>query len=282
MPWPWPGDRPSYVFSEDAIGFDQRVLLRNVYRTCYTPSTHHQIMDGSLLRAYAKPLLVSLVLYVLCTKLKELISLAPGVLGTTAREDLQSGVLAVRDQLAAAAEPSRLKFVRELVDQISRAITMFRDGHARVQMSSYNPITRNPIQNMVSDSNLPASGLREVAVATGILGMGINDGVWTLKTVDTELGGVVRIDSTGGPTNVYFVAHSQAALGLLRHGYSIDCEDAVVVHSLEVMTRLPRSPRRAPGRTGQIGQREVSISELLNEVTTSADLIQRFREEVAL
>ena len=31
LAWPWPGDRPSYVFSEDRLGADQQSLLRNVY-----------------------------------------------------------------------------------------------------------------------------------------------------------------------------------------------------------------------------------------------------------
>ena len=43
MAWPWPGDRPSYVFSENAIGVDQRGLLKNVYRAAYTaaPAADH-------------------------------------------------------------------------------------------------------------------------------------------------------------------------------------------------------------------------------------------------
>ena len=31
MPWPWPGVRPAYVFSEDALGASQEGLLKNVY-----------------------------------------------------------------------------------------------------------------------------------------------------------------------------------------------------------------------------------------------------------
>ena len=68
-------------------------------------------MEGALIRAYAKPLLVSLVLHVLCSKLRKLILLAPGGLGVADLSELQVGVVAVRDLLAAAAEPDRLSFL---------------------------------------------------------------------------------------------------------------------------------------------------------------------------
>ena len=73
MPWPWPDDRPSCVFSEDRLGVDQQALLRNIYPTAYTPTTRQKIEDGAVIRAYARSLLVALVLHVVCSKLKTLI-----------------------------------------------------------------------------------------------------------------------------------------------------------------------------------------------------------------
>jgi hypothetical protein len=284
MAWPWPGDRPSYVFSENAIGIDQQGLLRNVYRAAFTPGTRHQILDSALIRAYAKPLLVSLVLHVLCAKFRRLIELAPGALGPADRQRLQAGIIAVRDHLAAAAEPDRMTFVRTLVDQSSRAIMMFRDGHAPAGPRPYNPISPIAIQQMAGDITLPASGLKEAAVATGILGLGLSDGAWTLEVVDPgdETSGVVRVNSAAGSAKVFFAANSHAALRLQHHGHLVDGDDAIVIHSLETTPALPRSPRGAPGRTGRLGLREVSIAELINGTATSAELIQRFREEVAL
>lgn len=282
MPWHWSDTPPSYVFSEDAIGVDQRVLLQNVYHACYTPAIQQQIMDGALIRAYAKPLLFSLVLYVLWAKLRELILVAPGALDASSRDNLIKGVVAVRDQLAATAEPCSSTFILEFIDLSSRAMTMFRDGHTPNAPRRYNPISRFPIQRMNIGENLPASGLREVAVATGILGRGVLDGLWTLETIDSDLDGVVRINSILGSAHVYFAGNSHVALRLLDQGYLVNNNDAIVIQSLELVERVQRSPRRAPGRTGQIGHREVSIFQLLNEVNTSAELIQRFREEVAL
>src|SRR5262249_30905153 len=100
MAWPWPGDRPSYVFSENAMGGDQQGLLRNVYRAAYTPATRQQMMDSALIRAYAKPLLVALVLHILCSKLRKLIELSPWALAAADRQRLHDGVIAVRDLLA--------------------------------------------------------------------------------------------------------------------------------------------------------------------------------------
>lgn len=284
MAWPWPGDRPSYVFSEDTIGFDQQGLLRNVYREAVTPSTRQQILDSALIRAYAKPLLVALVLHVLCSKLRKLIELSPGTLGPADRRRLQDGVIAVRDLLGSAADPDRLTFVKALVEQSSRAIMMFRDGHAPDASRPYNPITLFPLQQMAADVNIPASGWREAAMATGILGMGVSEGNWTLDPIDARdaSAGVVRVKSTTGTAKVFFAANSHAALCLQHNGHLVDGDDAILIYSLETTQAPPRSPRGAPGRTGRARLREVSIAELMNEAVTSAELIQRFREEVAL
>lgn len=284
MAWPWPGDRPSYVFSENAIGVDQHGLLRNVYRAAYTPATRQQIMDSAVIRAFAKPLLVALVLNVLCSKLGRLIELVPGALGAADRHHLQAGVVAVRDLLGAAAETDRLAFVRTLIEQSSRAMMIFRDGYVAPAPRPYNPIAPIPLQQMAGDVNLPASGLREVAVATGILGIGFNDGAWTLDAVDAgdPGAGVVRVKSAAGSAKIFFAANSHAALRLQHHGYLVDGDETILIHSLEAAPPLPRSPRSAPGRTGRLRVREVSIADLMNEAASSAELVQRFREELAV
>jgi hypothetical protein len=161
---------------------------------------------------------------------------------------------------------------------------MFRDGHAPVGPRPYNPISPNAIQQMAADVTLPASGLREAAVAAGILGLGLDEGKWALD-VDSpsdDTSGVVRVSSAAGSAKVYLAANSHAALRLQHHGHLIDGDEAIVIHSLETMPALPRSPRRAPGRTGRLGVREVSITELMNETANSAELIQRFREKVVI
>src|SRR5690606_28158728 len=114
-PWTWPGERPSFVFSEDRIGADQQGMLQNVYRGSLTPANRQQVLDGAFIRAYAKPLLIALALYVLGAKLCKLIELAPAGLNSAERIKLQSGVIILRNLAASAADPDRLSFLKRFV-----------------------------------------------------------------------------------------------------------------------------------------------------------------------
>ena len=240
-------------------------------------------MDSALLRAYAKPLLVSLVLHVLFSKLKKLIVLSRGTLSAVARAALQTGVIMVRDRLGAAAQANPLEFVRRLVDQSSLRFLIFHTGRALDPPRSYIPITTCAIQRMDNDTTLLNSGLPEVAIAIGILGIGVGDGRWTLDIVRADQDvGAIRINSTAGSINAYFVANSHAALFLQHAELLNNTTNTIVIHSLKRRPSQQRSPRRAPGRTGRVSQREVSISELMCEANSSEVLVQRFREELAL
>ena len=283
MAWPWPGERPSCVLSENRIGVDQRSLLRNVYRAAYTPETHQQILDGALIQAYAKPLLVSLVLYVLCAKLRVLVGLAPGALQNADRQHLQLGIVTIRDQLAAIADEDRLTFVHDLISTSGRVITIFRSGEPARPQGLYHPITSNPIQRIAADAELQSNGLPEFAVAAGILGLGIRDGIWSLDFGDVGQNRYsMRIDAGGGPTNLFLVANSYVAMRLQHFEILHNRENTVVIYSLEKIPSQHRSPRRAPGRTGIRSMREVSIAELMNQATSARALVQRFREDAAL
>ena len=72
------------------------------------------------------------------------------------------------------------------------------------------------LQQMAGDMSLPASGLREVAVATGILGVGVKDGCWNLDATDTTdpTAGAIRVNSAAASAKMFFAANSQAALRL--------------------------------------------------------------------
>lgn len=279
MPWPWPSNRPSCVFADDTIGPDQRTLLRNVYREAY--GTHSRAIDASaLFRAYAKPFFVSLVLHMLCSKLRKLVQLVPGQLGASGRLEVCDGLVVIRDNLAEIAERDRSLFVERLVEYSSGAMTMFRDGSTGTPQRRYYPVSQTPIQQMDGDLSLLESGLGEAAVAAGVLGMGMADGSWSVELVEPR--GTVRVDSEAGTATVYFVANSHAALRLWHVGTHVQGKDTVIVHARERPISQPRSPRGVLGRTGSPKPREVSVHELMADVTTSGALMQRFREEVAL
>jgi len=284
MHWTWPGDRPSYVFSENELGAEQRGLLKNVYRAAWTPGTRAQISDSAHLKAYAKPLLLALVLHVICSKLKKLVDLAEGLAPGASRVDLHSGVTVLRDQLADDGDGDRLVFLRNLIQLGSRAIMIFRDGEDSGAPRRYNPVTVTPLQQIASDPGLPASGRCEAAVAIGLLGLGAQLGHWTVTGTDPtrKESGIAQIRSAASAVRVLLVANIHVALRLWHSGYIVDEEDFAVIHSLEIPTSLPRSPRSAPGRTGKLGLREVSIHTLMKESASTGELLSQFRLRLAI
>jgi hypothetical protein len=272
------------VFSGDQVGADQKILLRNVYRTAYTPAARAQISEGSLIKAYAKPLLVALVLSVTCAKMRSLIEVAPGTLDAGEKLKLQDGVMALRNLLARFADADRLQFIRSFVDHGSRTLTMFRDGSAGVTPRRYNPMTTIPVHQISNDQGVGASGMSEAAVLAGILGIGLSQGLWTLENVDVANpdAGIVRVATGVARTKMLMAANGRTAVRLQQNGHLVDGDDAVLVYSSELPPTQPRSPRSAPGRTGHIGLREVSVFDLLQIAANANDLVQRFREAAAI
>ena len=174
MEWPWPSPDLAYVFSENELGIDQRGLLQNVYWAAYTAVNKNAIYQEALFKAYAKPILIALVLHVLCTKLSALASNAPGVLNEAGRKEIGNGIVALRNVVGELVEDvGHELFVRELVAQSARALSLFRDGRVPAPGShSYYPLSRETVNTTSSDPNLPASGLQELAVGVGLVGMG--------------------------------------------------------------------------------------------------------------
>lgn len=282
-PWTWPGARPSLVFSADQIGADQRGMLQNVYRAHLTPANRQQVIDGAVLRAYGKPLLIALTMHVLCAKLRKLIEIVPAALDAAGRSDVQAGILALRDRGAVAIGADRLAFVKAFVDQSCRALSLFRDGRDCVAPRCYTPLTLTPVHRIAADPNIPASGLRELAAVLGLLGIGVRDGFWSVTMADPTqpASGVFAVTSTLGSAKLIFAANSHSAMLLQHHGQIPD-EDAILVHSATIVPPMARHPRAAPGRTGKLGLRQVSVADLLGEAANSNELVQNFRAAVAI
>ena len=112
MEWTWPVDPPAYVFCEDKLGLDQESLLQNVYQAGYSAATRAAIHDASLIRAYAKPLLSALALYVVFSKLEKLLWSAPGTLQAPDTGDIRR----LRQPVPEYAE------VRERIHALERSI----------------------------------------------------------------------------------------------------------------------------------------------------------------
>lgn len=124
-----------------------------------------------------------------------------------------------------------------------------------------------------------------MAAAIGILGLGHADATW--RVVHSDLsdpsGGAIRVSTASGEARLFFAANSQASVQLeINSLISPDDKDVIVIHSTAPVSRMARSPRAAPGRTGHAGVRNVGMAELLRNTDGISDLRRRFREEAAL
>ena len=284
MPWRWPANQPSYVFSANELGGDQQGLLQNVYRLDMTSDNRQQIVEEARIQAYAKPLLLALVLHLLCSKVQVLVDLAPSAMPLTDRQTLRDGVIALRDQLAANVTPDPLAFINAFIDQWGRSLDVIRNGSSTYAAGRYQALTVESIANIAADPGLPASGLRETAVAACLIGCGVTRGEWQIDAPASNAvhDGMFRLRAPSGEAKVFLASGPIPALQLRQDGHVVDAEEPIVIHGHKIVQAMARSPRAAPGRTGRRGVREVSLASLLESSATLDELFQRFRMELAI
>lgn len=276
---------PSYVFSEQDLGMDQRSLLKNVYRDQITPENLTAVIEAARIQAYAGQLLTALVLDVWSRKLQALISLAPSPLPQAERQNLCAGIVSLRNHLADAAEP-KLEFIDALLDRFGRACKLLRDGQIEQPKVRFEPITNDVVTALAGNPALGALGLREAAVALGLVGMGLSRDHWAVEAepLDRE-SGVLAVTGKGAAaarTKVYLTASASGASLLRSEGHLVEAESPLLIQAQKLVPPMTRSPRGASGRTGLPKAREVSISTLLQTFTTANDLYEAFRQELAL
>lgn len=284
MPWRWPAHPPAYAFAEDALGGDQESLLQIVYHQDYTPVDRPNIEAEALVQAYAKPLLLSLFLFVVTAKLQMLIGHGIAGLADADKKKLHEGLVHARNMVSDSLAPTSA-LVLDLLRICGRAMAMLRDGALPQPANGiYTPVSQDPIDRMPADPTLAGSGICQFAVAAALIGLGLERGWWTAVKPDTatDTSGALILEGRSGPAKVYFAATSQAAIRLGTNGLVADNDDAVIVHSHNNPPALPRSPRRPPGRTGLAVIREVSVDDLLAGGSEVEDLLKRFRSKVAL
>jgi hypothetical protein len=285
MQWEWPSDPPAYVFAEEVLGQDQKMLLKCVYRDAYE-ANRQAIEQGAQIRAFAKPLLSALVLHYLWAKLAAFANLARAIhLKESDFDALGESLRHLRDRVAAAAEPDRLAFIRDFISSSARALSLFREGRPP-QSGAYRPLGIEPITQIPNSPDLVTSGLPEFAAALGLLGLGEQAGNWTIAPSDPAHPdtGVLQIITLGGNAQrLFFIANSDAALQLYHNNIVTENDpDVVIVYSSGPVARQPRSPRRAPGRTGRPTTRKVAVRSLILDAASLADLQTAFRQEAVL
>jgi hypothetical protein len=284
MPWRWPSSPPSYVFSANELGGDQQGLLSNVYRHDMTPANRQQIVEEACIQAYAKQLLLALVLHLLCSKITLLVDLAPSAVPVADRQSLRDGIIELRDRIAVNVAPDSLAFLNTFIDLWGRSLHLIRNGSLSNATGRYQPLTVESIANMGANPSLPASGLRETAVAAGLIGYGVSRGEWHIyaPASDATHDGMFRLHAPSGEAKVFLTSGPISALRLKQDGHLIDTDEPILIHGQKIVPAMSRSPRAAPGRTGRRGVREVSLASLLESSATLDDLFQQFRMELAI
>jgi hypothetical protein len=284
MPWRWPSSPPSYVFSANELGGDQQGLLSNVYRHDMTPANRQQIVEEACIQAYAKQLLLALVLHLLCSKITLLVDLAPSAVPVADRQSLRDGIIELRDRIAVNVAPDPLAFLNTFIDLWGRSLHLIRNGSLSNATGRYQPLTVESIANMGANPSLPASGLRETAVAAGLIGYGVSRGEWHIyaPASDATHDGMFRLHAPSGEAKVFLTSGPISALRLKQDGHLIDTDEPILIHGQKIVPAMSRSPRAAPGRTGRRGVREVSLASLLESSATLDDLFQQFRMELAI
>jgi len=282
--WPWPGEFPAIAFSQPYLGNDQLVLLKNVYRDQMTPANRDQVQADSHIPTYAKQLLLALVLKTLSGKFKVLLDRAQGVLPAEERDHLAGGIIALRNVIADATPDARYDFVRLLIEHFSRLIGIFRNGVVPDDSHRYGALTISPASHIEFDPAIPAGGLQELAVAIATLGIGLQRGLWTvhLGSATDPKSGALEIQTPIRRVRIFFAASVEAELKLFGSGRLSPTDDGVIIHSKSIIEAKPRSPVRFEGRTGKREPRAVSMSILLEEASTVAELTERFQREVVL
>ncbi len=288
LSWTWESDAPAYLFSEDQLGAKQDDLLENVYRAQYNGPKRATIKNGSVIRAFAKPLLLALLLQVYTEKLKRIAGRAEDLRDEVLHGCVANGIEAVRDRIAGEEPTDKAKcveFTSAILFGMSRVRRLTVTGVLANENASYMPIGLTTVDEIDIDPDVESSGLPEAAVALSILGQGLQKDTWKLDCASPASApracAIVCKSETSVP--IYVAASGGVAGRLFADGVINDHSSAVLIHSEAVPERLQRSPGRIGNRrSGEPGLQEVSVRDLLARDLSSDELFQEFRMETSL
>ena len=282
--WEWPGDRPSYVFSEQEATPGQINLLKFVYGDAYTPQLRNEIKEGSLLKSFGKPLLLALIFYVLTEKMIRLTTTLPATENEPMTTWINEGLLCLRDSMANIDNRDHQTMISELISSVSRLRRLLSTGVVDEADNSYEPLTVRPASEIARDVETRSNGLPETGCALAILGKGVENSYWTIVTSDepNERASMAVVKSGETETRLFVASSMQAEQSFFNTGRLRVDENALLIRSEQNYNRFNRSPSKAPGRTGEVKLREVSITDLLAEGPTPEKLMEDFRAEAAL
>jgi hypothetical protein len=294
-PWPWPcmPKAQGHVFCEDAIGDGQRTMLKMVYAAKYNEYVD-DIESSAHLRSWPEQVLLALVLKTLTDKLGALLDLR--LAGTALAGEVSvvtTDLRRLRDTIAGQIGTDRTDFTNRAIAAWSRMISLFRTGLPPTKADAYEAISTAPVGQLAGDMNVQVAGFGELGVALALLEHGREGGLWTLSPpADTALtaGAMGSLGSWPGaaPRPIFLARSASVALDLEKRGAFAN-DNAIVIHADDVWNRMrsagtdsARTRSRAPGRTGRVGTRHVSIAAMLGAEANIVGLRTRFISEVTL
>ena len=294
-PWPWPcaPNAQGHVFCEDVLQPGQIAMLKTVYAGSYNDHIA-QIHQSAHIRAWGEQVLIALVFKLLTDKLIALMAVR---LATTplagALTDLSAALASLRDGVAKLAVGDRTVFFNRAIAVWSRALSLFRTGALPADPQAYEVLSTAQPKQLANDANAKTAGLCELGVALALFEQGRRDGLWSMAapaSPDLTSGALTTIATWVGATErpVFFVHSASAAITLQKAGAFAN-DNAIVVHAdcawhemQPTGTNSARRPRRAPGRTGKVETRHISIAQLLDGAADAAALATEFSRAVTL
>jgi hypothetical protein len=282
--WKWTDSPAPIVFAEQELKDDQKSLLNVAYGADYE-ANRHEIWQATSLQAYAKPLLLALLLRVLTAKVQILASdvTAPGLDGV-AHQSVANGIKHLRNRIAERGEGDRLILAKLIAACLARGRHQLQNGTSPDGAPKYFPIDEEPAHLMKGKLSIINTGQREIAAALGVIGIEDESATWDTSIdnpYDTR-SGALRLTSPSASARVFFAANDENITGLMECGaFDEDDEDVVLICSRSVSDRQQRNPS-VNLRSGKIGPRYLGFGTMLAQATSLDDLRTMLREEVAI
>ena len=283
----WPVTPPAVVFAEETLQHNHELVLQVVYGATFSDN-RTDIEASALLGAYAKPVLIALVLVVLAEKFCVWISAAFDALFSEDQvERIRADLRSLRDIIGVLAKVDDPRsFVDALIEVVSFALIVFREGRKPDPVTpDYRPISTFPATEAHRQPDFPAPAFGRFGVALSVFGRGLAEGRWSLfagSPVDPS-DGVVRVMNDRGVSRIFVVSDARAMSQLEIDGV-IDLRDADLVVVIAKASQVPatRSPLSVFGRTGFTGARQVDLEGVCSTVKTADELFEAFTLEAAI
>jgi hypothetical protein len=282
----WPVAPPAIVFAEETLHHNHSLVLQVAYGDDFGPN-QGEIETSALLGAYAKPVLLALVLFVLTDKLCVLIESAIGAsLASDVVERVRADLRSLRDAVGVLGTGDSRSFVEAMAAVISFALGVFRTG--KVPDSSginYQSISAYPVREAHLHSDFPSLTFGRLGIALSLLSRGASERAWNLRpgSAANPNDGVVSVTTSRATSRVFVVSDSRALSQLGVSGIiDLRDNDLVVLQAEAPQVPSTRSPRPHYGRTGTTGARQVDLENLCATVTNADELFEAFALEAAL